>query len=155
MDATELIDQVLAGRRGLPGSLLPILHDIQNTLGYIPTEAAPRIAEELNLSRAEVHGVITYYHFFRQHPPGKHIVRICRAEACQANGADTLAAHAQSKLGCSFHETTPDGRVTLEPVFCLGQCAVGPAVQVDEKVLCARVSADDFDTLIDSLDDNA
>lgn len=155
MDDTELIDQVLAARRNLPGALLPILHDIQNALGYIPTEAVPRVAGELCLSRAEVHGVLTYYHFFRQRPPGKHIVRICRAEACRANGSDALVAHAQSILGCAFHETTLDGRVTLEPVFCLGQCAIGPAVQVDETALHARVSPRDFDTLIDSLEVNA
>ena len=106
------------------------------------------IASGLNLSRAEVHGVISFYHFFRQHPAGKHVVQICRAEACQARGADALVAHAQSALGCGFHETTGDGQFTLEQVFCLGQCACGPNIMIDDK-LHARVGNDKLDRLLE------
>ena len=106
------------------------------------------IASGLTLSRAEVHGVIRFDHLFRQHPAGKHVVQICRAEACQARGADALVAHAQSALGCGFHETTGDGQFTLEQVFCLGQCACGPNIMIDDK-LHARVGNDKLDRLLE------
>jgi len=122
---------------------LPILHDIQDALGYIPDEAVPLIAKELNLSRAEVYGVITYYHHFRQTSPGSHAVHICCAEACQANGSEVLASHAQERL--------KDSDFTLEPIYCLGLCAIGPAIQIDETTLHARVTPEKFDALIDAL----
>lgn len=143
------VRQVIASKRSMPGALLPILHDIQDALGYIPPESVPMIADELNLSRAEVHGVITYYHHFRQQPAGTHVVQICRAEACQARGADALAAYAKQALGCDFHQTTPDGAVTLEPVYCLGHCAVGPNIAIGEE-LHARITPQRFEILINA-----
>jgi formate dehydrogenase subunit gamma len=141
------VARVIASQKSLPGALLPILHGIQDVVGYIPPDAVPMIAEELNLSRAEVHGVITYYHHFRQHPAGAHVVQICRAEACQARGCENLIAHAESTLGCGFHETTADGQVTLEPAYCLGQCSVGPNIVIGDE-LYARVTPERFDALI-------
>ncbi|HWX01733.1 formate dehydrogenase subunit gamma [Collimonas sp.] len=131
----------------LPGAMLPVLHAIQDALGYVPPSVVPLIADELNLSRAEVHGVISFYHHFRQQPAGRHIVQICRAEACQAVGADALVAHAKAALGCDFHGTSSDGQFTLEPVYCLGQCACGPNMQIDDD-LHARVSSDKFNRLL-------
>jgi formate dehydrogenase subunit gamma len=143
------VEAVIGQRKAMPGAMLPILHGIQETVGYIPPEAVPLIADALNVSRAEVHGVITYYHFFRQTPPGRHVVQICRAEACQAVGGEALAAHAKAALGCDFHETTADGEFTLEAVYCLGQCACGPAVMLGDD-LHARVSSGKFDRLLDA-----
>ena len=125
------------------GSLLPILHDIQHELGYVPDEAVPLIAKELNLSRAEVHGVITYYHHFRRTPPPRHVVHVCCAEACQANGSEALAEHAAARL--------QHGDIAMEPVYCLGLCSIGPAVQIDETTLHARVTPEKFDTLVAAL----
>lgn len=147
---TAAIAAIIAVRQDMPGALLPILHEIQDTQGYIPEAAVPAIARALNVSRAEVHGVITFYHHFRQQLPGKHVVQVCRAEACQSVGADALAAHAQRALDCGFHETTIDGQFTLEPVYCLGQCACGPAVMIGE-TLYGRVDAKRFDALVQSL----
>jgi formate dehydrogenase subunit gamma len=144
------IAAIVAARQDMPGALLPILHEIQDTQGYIPDTAVPVIASALNLSRAEVHGVITFYHHFRQQPAGRHVVQVCRAEACQSVGAEALAEHAQRALGCGFHETSADGQVTLEPVYCLGQCACGPAVMVGEQ-LHGYVDAKRFDALVRSL----
>ncbi|MBI4986239.1 MAG: formate dehydrogenase subunit gamma [Rhodocyclales bacterium] len=153
MDASPLavVAPLLEARKNLPGGLLPLLHDIQDALGYVPPAAVPLIATALNLSRAEVHGVVSYYHHFRQVPAGRHVLRICRAEACQAVGADGLIAQAQAALGCGWHATTADGAVTLEPVFCLGQCAVGPNLLVDEDELHARVTPAAFDRLLEGL----
>ncbi|HEY4316040.1 MAG TPA: formate dehydrogenase subunit gamma [Herbaspirillum sp.] len=142
------VQAIITRHLTLPGALLPILHAVQEKVGFIPSESVPMIASGLNLSRAEVHGVVSFYHFFRQHPPGKHVVQICRAEACQARGADALVAHAQSALGCGFHETTDDGQFSLEQVFCLGQCACGPNIMLDDK-LYARVGNDKLDRLLD------
>jgi formate dehydrogenase subunit gamma len=125
-------------------SLLPVLHAVQDVFGYVPPHAIPLIARHLNLSRAEVHGVITYYHHFRQ-TPAKHVVRVCCAEACQANGAEALVAHAKA------HGHHPD--IHVEPVYCLGLCASGPAVQVDEQRLYARVTPGRFDALIEALEE--
>jgi formate dehydrogenase subunit gamma len=152
---TSALNAIFALHRNRPGALLPILHAIQDAWGYVPAQTVPLIARELNLSRAEVHGVLTYYPYFRQTPVGRHVVRICRAEGCQAVGADALADHAQQTLGCGFHETTTDGEVTLEPVYCLGQCAVGPALQIDETILHARVTAEKFDVLMAGLGDRS
>ncbi len=116
--------------KGLEGPLLPILHGLQEEFGYVPGESLPVIADALNLSRAEVHGVVTFYHDYRNHPAGRHVLKLCRAEACQSMGGDAIAAKMQQLLGIGFHETTKDGAVTLEPVYCLGSVrlrAVGDA----------------------------
>ena len=125
---------ILAQHQGRAGALLPILHDVQHALGHVPDDVVPLIAQAVNRSRAEVHGVITYYHFFRSTPPGRHVVQVCRAEACQACGADDLLAKAEQILGCAMHATRADGAVTLEPVYCLGLCATGPALQIDDRL---------------------
>jgi formate dehydrogenase subunit gamma len=130
------------------GALLPILHAVQDKVGYIPDAAIALIAYGLNLSRAEVHGVVSFYHYFRTQPAGKHIVYLCRAEACQALGARSLEAHAKQSLGIDFHETTADGSITLEPVYCLGNCGCGPSVLIDTDELHARVTPETFDALI-------
>jgi len=127
----DAVRQVIAARRDLPGAMLPILHGIQEALGYVPADTVPMIAEALNVSRAEVHGVISFYHYFRQQAAGQHVVQLCRAEACQAMGGEALARHAQQALGCGFHETSADGQFTLEPVYCLGLCGCGPSLTVD------------------------
>ncbi len=129
------------------GALLPLLHAIQAAYGHVPADTVPLIADRLNLSRAEVHGVLSYYHHFRKSPAGKVVVQLCRAEACQSVGADALAEHAKARLGCDFHETTADGSVTLEPVYCLGQCACGPSMMVGERVH-ALVTPEKFDALL-------
>lgn len=147
IDRAAVVGRIIEARRDMPGALLPILHEIQDTVGYVPAGSVPAIATALNLSRAEVHGVITFYHHFRDHPTARHVVQICRAEACQAVGADGLADHVSQSLGCGFHETSADGSVTLEPVYCLGQCACGPAVTIDDR-LHGRVSATRFDALL-------
>lgn len=134
----------------LPGALLPMLHAIQDELGHVPEQAVPVIARGLNLSRAEVHGVITFYHHFRSHAPGRHVVQVCRAEACQAVGAVALEAHAKKCLGIDFHETTADGAVTLEAVYCLGNCAVGPSLRVDDDIV-GRVTPERFDAIVAEL----
>lgn len=149
-DATAqhgIVNAVLAAKQHLPGALLPILHDIQDQLGYIPPGVLPLIADQLNLSRAEVHGVVSYYHHFRQQPPGRHVVQVCRAEACQASGGNALASHAERVLGCGFHATSANGEFTLEPAYCLGQCGCAPAIMIDDDVH-ARVDALRFDELI-------
>jgi formate dehydrogenase subunit gamma len=133
--------------KSLDGALLPILHGIQDALGYIPEDAVPLIAAELNLSRAEVHGVISFYHYFRHERPGRHRVHLCRAEACQSVGAAALEAHAKQSLGIDFHQTTADGAISLEPVYCLGNCSLGPSVMVDQQ-LQGRVSPQRFDELM-------
>jgi formate dehydrogenase subunit gamma len=147
-DATrEQVSAALAAHQGRPGPLLQVLHEVQNRLGYVPPAAIPFIAEVLNLSRADVHGVVTFYHHFRQSPPGKHIIQLCQAEACRSMHCEQLTEHAQRKLGVQFHGTTADGRYTLEPVYCLGNCACSPAVMIDGQ-LHGRVTPDTFDALI-------
>jgi formate dehydrogenase subunit gamma len=145
------IAALIESHRTVKGALLPLLHAIQDQIGFIPSDAVGDIAKGLNLSRAEVHGVITYYHFFRTETPGQHVVQVCRAEACQACGADALLALAEKTLGCASHHTTASGRVTLEPVYCLGLCASSPAIQVDDK-LHARVSADQLKKILTQLE---
>lgn len=140
------IDKLIAK----PGALLPILHDIQETLGYIPPDSVPQIAKALNQSSAEIHGVITFYHQFRTHPVGKHNVEICRAEACQAMGSRTLERHAKASLGIDYHQTTGDGAIFLEPVYCLGNCACSPSVRIGDRVH-ARVTPERFDALMEEL----
>lgn len=141
------LDDILAAHSGLEGPLLPILHAVQATFGFVPQEALPVIAKHLNISRAEIHGVVSFYHDFREAPAGRHIVKLCRAEACQAMGADRVAAHAKTVLGVDWHGTTTDGAITLEPVFCLGLCACAPAALVDGQVK-GRVNEVHLDTLI-------
>lgn len=135
VDITIRVEDILSAHKGMEGPLLPILHAIQAEFGHIPQAALPLIAQNLNLSKAEVHGVMSFYHDFREAPAGAHVLKLCRAEACKSMGADRVAAHAQKEMGIEWHETTRDGRVTLEPVFCLGLCACAPAAMVDGKLL--------------------
>jgi formate dehydrogenase subunit gamma len=132
------------------GPLLPILHDIQNQLGYIPDTAIGEISKRLNLSRAEVHGVVSFYHHFSTKPRGRHIIEVCCAESCQALGGRELQQYAKDKLGLDWYQTTKDGEITLEPVYCLGNCACSPAVRVGLQML-GRVDNDDFDELLEEL----
>ncbi len=113
---------------------MPLLHAIQDDIGYVPEDAYLPISKALALSVAEVHGVVTFYHHFRRHPAGKHILQVCRAESCQAMGSEKLEAHIKSTLGIDYHQTTQDGSITLEPVYCLGNCACSPAVMMDDEV---------------------
>ena len=136
--------------RDKPGALLSILHAVQQRLGYVPPAAVPGIASALNLSRAEVHGVISFYHQFRSTPPGRHVLQVCRAEACQAMGSRALAAHARERLGVEFGQTTADGAITLQAVYCLGNCACPPSVRIGDAVY-ARVDAARFDRLVAEL----
>lgn len=145
-DIRALIRPLLAAE----GPLLPILHALQAEYGCIPGNAVAVIADALNLTGAEVHGVISFYHDFRDAPAGRHVIRICRAEACQAMGADALAARMLQMLGLDWHGTSADGAVTVEPVYCLGLCACGPAVMVDDR-LVGRVDADRARALIDEV----
>lgn len=142
--------EILDTHRSMPGNLLPILHGIQDTLGYIPPAAVADIAKALNLSHAEVHGVISFYHYFRDTPPGQHTIRICRAESCQAMNGKSLENHAKQQLGIDYHETTSDGVFSLEPVYCLGNCACSPSITVDHEVF-GRVTPEKFDSLLASL----
>lgn len=143
-----LVRDVLARRMDEPGALLPILHELQDTLGCVPPAAVPEIASALNLSRAEVHGVISYYHHFRDQPASGRVLQICRAESCQAMGAEALVKHAEQRLGCALHGHSSDGRFTLEPVYCLGLCAMSPALMLGDEVH-ARVTPQRLDALID------
>jgi len=148
----EVLTAIIAQYRDVPGGLLPLLHALQEALGYIPAAAVPAIARGLQLSRAEVHGVISFYHDFRSEPAGKHILQICRAEACQAMGSRVLEAHAKQRLGIDYGDTTADGAISLEPVYCLGNCACSPSVRLDDEIH-ARVDPARLDTLLDSLGD--
>lgn len=127
--------------KALEGPLLPILHGIQEEFGYVPQEALPVIAGALNLSNAEVHGVVTFYHDYRSKPAGRHVLKLCQAEACQSMGSHAVAAQVKAALGIGFHETAGDGSVTLEPVYCLGLCACAPAAMLDGEVI-GRVDAE-------------
>lgn len=132
---------IVSELKGLEGPLLPILHEIQAEFGYVPQECLPVIASELNLSRAEVHGVVSFYHDYRDHPTGRHVLKLCRAEACQSIGGDEIAERIKSLLGIDFHQTTLDGAVTLEPVYCLGLCSCAPAAMLDGE-LHGRIDAE-------------
>lgn len=149
-DQRKAVRAALEGNRSKPGALLPVLHAVQASLGYVPDAAIDLIAWDLNLSRAEVHGVVTFYHWYRREAPGRHVLHVCRAEACQALGSRDLEAHAKQCLGVDWHGTTADGAVTLEPVYCLGNCALGPSVLVGERLL-GRVDAPRFDALVAEL----
>ncbi len=150
MHIQQVIEQRVQEYREVPGGLLPLLHAIQGDIGYIPPESVAAIARGMNLSRAEVHGVISFYHDFRSAPAGRHVLQICRAEACQAMGSRELEAHAKHSLGIDYGGTTADGAISLEPVYCLGNCACSPSVRIDDNIH-ARVDAARLDALIASL----
>lgn len=150
MSLADRAEEIAAAHLALEGPLLPILHAVQAEFGHVPAEALPRIARRLNISKAEVHGVVSFYHDFREAPAGRHVVKLCRAEACQAVGADALVARAEARLGVGMHETTHDGAVTLEPVYCLGLCACGPAAMVDGRIV-GRLDAARLDAILDGL----
>ena len=146
----KIINHCIADHQSMSGALLPLLHAIQDNIGYVPELAYPLISKALSLSVAEVHGVVTFYHHFRTHQPGRHILQVCRAESCQALGSDALETHIKNKLGVEFHENTSDGAITLEPIYCLGNCACSPAVMIDEEVY-GRVDNKKIDQLISDL----
>lgn len=146
-EQTAAVSAALDAFAAEPGALLEVLHAVQQRLGHVPPAAVAVVARALNLSRAEVHGVLSFYPDFRQTPAGRHVVRLCRAEACQAVGARALEDHARRALGVDFHGTTADGSVTLEAAYCLGNCACGPSLLIDE-TLHARVSPSRFDALM-------
>jgi formate dehydrogenase subunit gamma len=146
-DVVQRTAAVIAEAAGMEGPLLPILHSLQEEFGFVPNEALPVIAGALNISNAEVHGVITFYHDYRRAPAGRHVLKICRAEACQSMGSDAIASRIQQLLGIGFHETAKDGSVTLEPVYCLGLCACAPAAMLDGEVI-GRVDADKLDEIV-------
>jgi formate dehydrogenase subunit gamma len=143
---TAIIEEL----KGLEGPLLPILHEIQEEFGHVPAESLPVIAEALNISNAEVHGVVTFYHDYRNHPAGRHVLKVCRAEACQSMGGDAIAAQIQQRLGIGFHETAKDNSVTLEPVYCLGLCACSPSAMLDGEVI-GRLDADKIDEIVEEI----
>ncbi len=139
--------EIIAEHAGLEGATLVMLHALQEAFGYVPQPAIPMVAEALNLSRAEVHGVFTFYHDFRHAPAGRHILKLCRAEACQAAGGDALAARAEAKLGIALGNTTADERVTLEPIYCLGLCATAPSAMLDGRIV-GRLDEARLDALV-------
>ena len=141
------IRALIASQLHLEGPMLPILHAVQAAFGCVPAAALPLIAEALNITQAEVHGVKSFYHDFRDAPAGRHVVKICRAEACQAVGGDAVSAAALARLGVDWHGTTPNGAVTVEPVYCLGLCACGPAAMVDGRAV-GRVDAARMDEIL-------
>ena len=147
----EQINTIIAKNSALPGAMLPILHEIQDAVGFVPAAAVALIADALNLSRAEVHGVVTYYHHFKQQPGAKHVLKLCSAEACQAVGSAALAAHAKATLGCGFHEASADDLFSLEPVYCLGLCACGPSLMVNDAEVHGRMTPLQFDGLVQEL----
>ena len=147
----ETARAIIVGERSRPGALLPILHALQEEFGYIDRAAIPLIAEILNLSRAEVYGVVTFYHDFRSAPPGRHVLKLCRAEACQSTGGVALAARAEARIGVALGNTTPDGEITLEPVYCLGLCATAPSAMLDGRVV-GRLNEQKLDALLAEVD---
>lgn len=150
----QQVSDIVEEMKNLPGAMLPILHAIQDAQGYIHADAVSIIAEGMAQSRAEVHGVISFYHHFRTTPPGKHTIQVCRAEACQSMGSRQLEAHVKEKLGIGFHQTSADQQMSLEPVYCLGNCACAPSIQVNDDVV-GRVTASKFDQLVDQLSTQA
>lgn len=146
----ETILVIIDPLKDQPGALLPILHSIQKSLGYVPDMVIPIIADELNISRADVHGVITFYHYFRKDKPGKHVIQVCRAESCQAMGSMALEQHVKDTLKIDFHATSSDGEFSLEPVYCLGNCACSPSIAIDDKVV-GDMDAKKFNELLQNL----
>ncbi len=147
----ETVQSIALSLKGKPGALMLILRRVQDTLGWVPREAVPVIAKILNLSRAEVHGVVTFYHDFRHHPPAKNIIKVCRAESCQAMGGVSLAQHIKDRLRCDFGHSSADGAYTLDAIYCFGNCACSPAVMVNGKLL-GRVTPSRFDEALAKLD---
>src|ERR1019366_2895648 len=147
-DADRALSRIQELER-LPGALLPILHALQEEFGYVDKAAIPLVASALNLSHAEVHGVLSFYHDFRRAPGGRHVLKVCRAEACQSMGCEKMIRHVENRLGVKLGETTEDRSFTVEPVYCLGNCALSPAVMLDGN-LYGRVSAEVADFLIDN-----
>jgi formate dehydrogenase subunit gamma len=139
--------EIIAGHSKQEGATLVILHALQDAFGYVPEAAIPMVAQALNLSRAEVHGVFTFYHDFRHKPAGRHVLKLCRAEACQAAGGDALAARAEARLGVALGSTTADDRVTLEPIYCLGLCATAPSAMLDGRLI-GRLDERRLDALV-------
>ena len=148
VDREALIRDLVRQFADVPGGLLPLLHAVQEALGYVPPEVIPELADGMGLSRAEVHGVIGFYHDFHVSPGGETTIHVCRAEACQAMGSRALEAHVKARLGIDYGETTADGKYRLEPVYCLGNCSCAPSVRIDDDVH-ARVSPDTFDRLVE------
>ncbi|MGA0266242.1 MAG: formate dehydrogenase subunit gamma [Lysobacterales bacterium] len=148
VDREALIRDLVRQFADVPGGLLPLLHAVQKALGYVPPEVIPELADGMGLSRAEVHGVIGFYHDFHVSPGGETTIHLCRAEACQAMGSRALEAHVKARLGIDYGETTADGKYRLEPVYCLGNCSCAPSVRIDDDVH-ARVSPDTFDQLVE------
>ncbi len=147
-EVRSTIESLIGSFAARQDELLPILHGIQDTFGFVPPAAVPQIAQALNLSRAEVHGVISFYHHFRSAPPGRHILKLCRAEACQSVGARAIETHVRRRLDIGFNETCVDGSLTLEAVYCLGNCACAPSAMLDDRVH-GRLSIELIDRLID------
>jgi formate dehydrogenase subunit gamma len=145
-----LVESIAQALKDKPGALMPILRRVQDEMGWVPRDCVPIIAEILNLTRAEVHGVLTFYHDFRHEPPGRNVVKVCRAESCQAMGGVALAEHIKRQLRCEFGATSGDGAFTLEPVYCLGNCACSPAVVINGELL-GRVTPERFDTALAAL----
>jgi formate dehydrogenase subunit gamma len=146
-DLQEKVDTLIEAHKHLQGALMPLLHAIQDDIGYVPESSYSQISKALNLSVAEIHGVVTFYHQFRSHKPGRHLMQICRAESCQSMGSEALEAHAKRCLNVDYHQTTVDDAISLDAVYCLGNCALSPAVMMDNEVY-GRVSIDDLDALI-------
>jgi len=146
-DIDAVISRLIAEHQHRPGALMPLLHAIQDNIGYVPEAVYPRISKALALSVAEVHGVVTFYHHFRTHKPGRNVMQICRAESCQAMGSEALEAHAKKCLNIDYHQTTADDAITLEAVYCLGNCALSPSVMMNDEIY-GRVSPSDLDALI-------
>lgn len=145
--ADETARAIAAEHGNRPDELIEILHDVQSALGYVPEAVVPVLAQALNLSRAEVHGVVTFYHDFRAKPAGRHVLKLCRAEACQSMGGEAIFERAEHRLGVSWGETSADGRVTLEPIYCLGLCATAPSAMIDGRVV-GRMTAERLDALL-------
>ena len=139
--------EIIAEHAGQEGATLVILHALQEAFGHVPQAAIPMVAKAFNLSRAEVHGVFTFYHDFRHKPAGRHVLKLCRAEACQAAGGDALAARAEVRLGVALGNTTADDRVTLEPIYCLGLCATAPSAMLDGRLI-GRLDQKRLDALV-------
>jgi formate dehydrogenase subunit gamma len=148
-DVRSAVLEVTARLKDTRGARLPLLHGVQGALGYVPEEAVSLIAREMNLSRADVHGVVSFYHFFRRQPVGQHLIYLCRAESCQAMGAVALEQHIKHRLNIDFHQTTSNGAYTLEPVYCLGNCACSPAMMVDGE-LKGRMTPERFDAWLEA-----
>jgi formate dehydrogenase subunit gamma len=147
-EITKRTAAIVQDLKDIEGPLLPILHEIQDEFGHVPQEILPVIASGLNISRAEVHGVVSFYHDYREQPAGRHVLKLCQAEACQSMGSDAVAARLKQTLGIDFHQTSADGAVTLEPVYCLGLCACSPAALLDGEVI-GRIDADTVDEIVE------